>query len=319
MGRSGLKLSEISLGSWITFGKQVDVSEAVKTLAEAYDAGINFFDNAEVYALGESEKVMGQAFRQLGWRRGSYVVSTKFFWGLHDGVNQKNTLNRKRLMEAIDGSLSRLEMDYVDIAYCHRDDPETPIEEIVRVMNDMIVAGKALYWGTSEWTSDRIRLAFQVADRYGWHKPQVEQPQYNMFEREKFEVELAPAFQEFGIGSTIWSPLASGVLSGKYNDGIPEGSRMSLKGMEWLQKGITPERLDAVRKLADIAKELDGTMAQLAIAWCLKNPNVTTVITGASRIEQLRENLASEALVERLDDDVMARIDSILRAVPAVV
>ncbi len=311
LGRTGLKVSEISLGSWVTFGTQLDLDNAVNCLKEAYDAGINFFDNAEAYAMGDSERLMGESLRKLGLRRASYVISTKFYWGLHDGPNEKNTLNRKRLMDAIDGSLLRFGMDCIDLVYCHRDDLETPVEEVVRAMSDMIVAGKAHYWGTSEWSAARIQQAIEVADRYGWHKPQMEQPHYNLLGRARFEQEYRPLFEQHGYGSTTFSPLASGLLSGKYLDGIPEGSRMSMKNMEWLKASLTDENLGRVRALAALAEELGSTVSQLAIAWVLMNPNVSSVITGASRIEQLRENLGAAAVAEQLDDDTMARIDAI--------
>lgn len=311
MGRSGLKLSVLSLGSWVSFHKQVDVDAAVEIMQAAYDGGVNFFDNAEVYALGQSEVVMGEALKKLGWRRGSYVVSTKFFWGLNDGPNEKNTLNRKRLMEAIDGSLERIQLDEIDLVYCHRDEPDTPVEEIVHAFHDMIVAGKAHYWGTSEWSSNRIIAAWRYADKHGLHRPVVEQPQYNLFERERFEGDLSVAIDHCGIGTTTWSPLASGVLTGKYNDGIPEGSRLSLSGMEWLQSAVTPERIEKVRQLSAIAEEMGCSTTQLALAWCAKNPRVTTVITGASRKSQLEENLGALAVLEQLDAEAMARIDAI--------
>lgn len=311
MGRSGLKLSVLCLGSWVSFHKQVDVDAAVEIMQAAYDGGVNFFDNAEVYALGQSEVVMGEALKKLGWRRGSYVVSTKFFWGLNDGPNEKNTLNRKRLMEAIDGSLERIQLDEIDLVYCHRDEPDTPVEEIVHAFHDMIVAGKAHYWGTSEWSSNRIIAAWRYADKHGLHRPVVEQPQYNLFERERFEGDLSVAIDHCGIGTTTWSPLASGVLTGKYNDGIPEGSRLSLSGMEWLQSAVTPERIEKVRQLSAIAEEMGCSTTQLALAWCAKNPRVTTVITGASRKSQLEENLGALAVLEKLDAETMARIDAI--------
>lgn len=311
MGRSGLKLSVLSLGSWVSFHKQVDVDAAVEIMQAAYDGGVNFFDNAEVYALGQSEVVMGEALKKLGWRRGSYVVSTKFFWGLNDGPNEKNTLNRKRLMEAIDGSLERIQLDEIDLVYCHRDEPDTPVEEIVHAFHDMIVAGKAHYWGTSEWSSNRIIAAWRYADKHGLHRPVVEQPQYNLFERERFEGDLSVAIDHCGIGTTTWSPLASGVLTGKYNDGIPEGSRLSLSGMEWLQSAVTPERIEKVRQLSAIAEEMGCSTTQLALAWCAKNPRVTTVITGASRKSQLEESLGALAVLEKLDAETMARIDAI--------
>ncbi|MCC7435052.1 MAG: aldo/keto reductase [Methanoregulaceae archaeon] len=311
MGRSGLQLSVLSYGSWVSFHNQVDVGSAVELMTAAYDAGINFYDNAEVYARGASETVMGEALKTLGWRRGNYVVSTKFFWGLHDGPNEKNTLNRKRLMEAIDGSLERMQLDEIDLVYCHRDEVETPVEEIVHAFHDMIVAGKAHYWGTSEWTSTRIIEAWRYAERHGLHRPVVEQPQYNLVERRKFEGDLSVALEHCGIGTTTWSPLASGLLTGKYNDGIPEGSRLALEGMEWLQGIVTPERIEKVRQFEAVAKDLGCTNSQLAIAWCAKNPRVTSVIMGATKMSQLEDNLGALGVLEKLDEETMTRIDGI--------
>ncbi len=239
LGRSGLKVSELSFGSWVTYGNQLGHDLARECMAAAFDAGVNFFDNAEVYAKGESETIMGAVLKKMGWRRSSYIVSTKFFWGLHDGPNEKNTLNRKYLMQAIDGSLARLQLDYVDIAYCHRPDPDTPLEETVQAMSDMIAAGKASYWGTSEWSAAEIAAAWHIADRHHWHKPVTEQPQYNLLHRERVEREYARIFVDLGIGATVWSPLASGLLTGKYNDGIPPDSRGTLKGYEWLAERLT--------------------------------------------------------------------------------
>lgn len=313
MGRSGLKLSALSYGSWVSFHNQVDISAAAELMQAAYDAGVNFFDNAEVYARGESETVMGAALKQLGWRRGSYIVSTKFFWGLHDGPNEKNTLNRKRLMEAIDGSLKRMQLDEIDLVYCHRDEPETPVEEIVHTFHDIIVAGKAHYWGTSEWSSNRIIEAWRYAERHGLHRPVVEQPQYSLIEHSKFEGDLTVALDHCGIGTTTWSPLASGLLTGKYNDGIPEGSRLALEGMEWLQGIVTPERIAKVRQFEVVAKDLGCTNSQLAIAWCLKNPHVTSVILGATKMSQLHDNLGALDVVEKLDEETMGRLATIFR------
>ncbi len=313
LGRSGLKVSELSLGSWVTFGLQVNEDLARECMAAAYDAGVNFFDNAEVYAGGKSETVMGAALKKLGWRRSSYIVSTKFFWGLHDGPNEKNTLNRKRLLEAIDGSLQRLQLDYVDLVFCHRPDPETPIEETVWAMHNIIERGKALYWGTSEWSAAEIMEAWQIAERHHLHKPVMEQPQYNMLYRERVEKEYARLYQDIGLGTTVWSPLASGLLTGKYNDGIPADSRLSLPGYEWLRPHIfKPGRIEKVKRLAPIAADLGVSMAQMALAWCLKNPNVSTVITGASRVEQVKENMKALEVVEKLTPEVMKRIDEAL-------
>jgi voltage-dependent potassium channel beta subunit len=315
LGRSGIKVSELAFGSWVTYGNQLDEGIARECMAAAHDAGVNFFDNAEVYAKGRSESIMGDALAKLGWRRESYVVSTKFYWGLHDGPNQKNTLNRKYLMQAIDGSLSRLRLDHVDLVFCHRADPETPIEETVRAMHDMIVAGKALYWGTSEWSAAEIAAAWEIAERHHLHKPVMEQPQYNLFHRERVEKEYARLYGDYGIGTTTWSPLASGLLTGKYSDGVPADSRAALKGFEWLAERILePRRVQQVKSLAPIAGELGCTLAQMSLAWCLKNPNVSTVITGASRPSQVTENMKALDVVPKLTSDVMARIEAIATA-----
>jgi voltage-dependent potassium channel beta subunit len=310
LGRSGLKVSVLSLGSWVTFAKQVDESLAVDCMSAAYDAGVNFFDNAEAYEGGSSEKVMGKALSELGWPRQSYVVSTKLFWGIDGFVNTTNTLNRKYLHHAIDGSLERLGLDFVDLLFCHRADPETPIEETVWALSDLIEAGKALYWGTSEWTADEIRAAWEVAERHHLHKPVMEQPQYNLLWRRRVEAEYARLYQDIGLGLTVWSPLASGLLTGKYLDGVPEGSRAALEGYDWLSPMLTDERRNAkVRALKEVADGLGCSLAQLAIAWCAKNPHVSTVITGASRLQQVKENMAALEVLPRLDDEVMRRID----------
>jgi voltage-dependent potassium channel beta subunit len=312
LGRAGIRVSELSLGSWVTFGNQADVDRAVEIMAAAYEYGVNFFDNAEVYAGGRAEEIMGEALKRLGWRRGSYLVSTKFYWGLYDNVNERNTLNRKRLIEGINESLKRLGLEYVDIIFCHRPDPTTPIEETVWAMHNIIEWGKALYWGTSEWSAAEIVAAIEIAERHHLHKPITEQPQYNLFERQRVEKEYARLFKDYGYGATTWSPLASGLLSGKYLQGIPEGSRASLPGYEWLRDSILhPQRLEKVRALQPIATELGCTLSQLAIAWCLKNPNISTVITGASRVEQVHENMRALEVVEKLTPDVMQRIEAI--------
>ena len=310
LGRSGLRISELSLGSWVTYGNQVDTRLARECMAAAYDAGANFFDNAEVYAKGESERIMGVALKELNWRRSSYIVSTKLYWGLHDGPNEKNTLNRKYLMQAIDGSLARLQLQFVDLVFCHRADSHTPLEETVRAMSDMITAGKALYWGTSEWTAAEIVAAWHIADKHHLHKPVMEQPQYNILHRERVDEEYARLYADIGLGTTIWSPLASGLLTGKYNDGIPPDSRGTVKGYEWLQERLTDQgKLAKVRKLAPIAKDLGCTLAQMSLAWCLKNPHVSTVITGASRPSQVAENMRALDVVPKLTPEVMAQID----------
>lgn len=312
LGRTGIRVSELSFGSWVTFHNQAGVESAVEMMAAAYDHGVNFFDNAEVYASGKSEEVMGDALKTLRWRRSSYLVSTKIYWGLHDGVNEKNTLNRKRLIEGINGSLERLQMDYVDLLYCHRPDATTPIEETVWAMHNIIEWGKALYWGTSEWAASEIIEAIQIAERHHLHKPVVEQPQYNLFERKRLEGDYVRFYNEYGYGTTTWSPLASGLLSGKYNKGIPKDSRGGLKGYEWLHDRLTDqERLARVAALEPIAKELGGTLSQLAIAWCLKNPFVSSVITGASRVEQVHENLKAGEIADKITPEVMERIDAI--------
>jgi len=317
LGRSGLQVSELSLGSWITAGNQVGEQDFSECMAAAYDHGVNFFDNAEAYAAGKAEQVMGAAFKKLGWRRSSYVVSTKFYWGLYDGPNEKNTLSRKRLFEAIDGSLERFNLDYVDLVFCHRADATTPIEETVWALHNIIEQGKALYWGTSEWTAAEIVAAIEIAERHHLHKPVMEQPRYNMLARERFEKEYARLFKDYGYGSTIFSPLAFGVLTGKYNDGIPTESRASFKGNEWLRDSVTnPESLARVKALQPIAAELGCTLAQLALAWCLKNPNVSSVITGASRVEQVHENMKALDVVEKLTPAVMQRIEDTLQNRP---
>ncbi|MDH4052504.1 MAG: aldo/keto reductase [Rubrivivax sp.] len=314
LGRTGLRVSSLSLGSWVTYHNQVDAGSAVEMMAAAYDAGVNFFDNAEVYAGGRSEQIMGQALKTLGWPRLNYVVSTKFFWGLDregDAVNRKDTLNRKYLMQAMDGSLRRFGLDHVDVIYCHRSDPHTPIEETVRAMSDLITQGKALYWGTSEWSAADIRAAWDLADRHGWHKPVVEQPQYHLFHRRRVEQEYARLYEDTGLGLTTWSPLASGLLTGKYRGGIPADSRGALENMAFLRDGLTDAAKNAaVAQLEPIAAELGGSLAQLSIAWVAKNPRVSSVITGASRLSQVQANLGALALLDKLTPDVMARIDA---------
>jgi voltage-dependent potassium channel beta subunit len=312
LGRAGIQVSELSFGSWVTFHNQADVKAAVDMMSAAYEAGVNFFDNAEVYAGGKSEEVMGAALKQLGWRRSSYLVSTKFYWGIHDHVNEKNTLNRKRLIEGINGSLERLQLDYVDIIYCHRADKATPIEETVWAMHNIIEWGQAIYWGTSEWSAAEIVAAIEIAERHHLHKPVTEQPVYNLFERHRFTDEYQRVYKEYGYGTTIWSPLASGLLTGKYGKGIPEGSRGALKGYDWLRDHLTnQEKLAKVQALEPLAKELDCTLAQLALAWCLKNPYVSTVITGASRVEQVHQNMKASEVAPKITSEIMERIDDI--------
>jgi len=315
LGRAGLKVSALSFGSWVTYGNQVDEKAAVEMMSAARDYGVNFFDNAEVYALGLSEELMGAALKKLGWDRLTYIVSTKFFWGLKtrfgDGINEKNTLNRKYLMQAIDASLQRFGLDFIDIVYCHRPDPETPLEETVQAMHDMIARGKALYWGTSEWSAADVHAAWQIADRHHLHKPVVEQPQYNLFHRKRVEQEYQRLYADIGLGLTTWSPLASGLLTGKYAQGVPSDSRAGLKSMTWMQERLLDrQRNDIVAKLAAVAKEIGCTTAQLAIAWCLKNSQVSTVITGASRIAQLHENMKALEIAALLTPEVMSRIQA---------
>jgi voltage-dependent potassium channel beta subunit len=309
-------VSELSLGSWVTYGNQVDESAARETLSAARDAGVNFFDNAEVYAGGKSETLMGNALKQLGWERESYIISTKFYWGIAEGINRKNTLNRKYLHHAIDGSLQRLQLDYVDLVFCHRPDPNTPIEETVWAMHDMIQRGKALYWGTSEWSAAEIVAAWQIADRHHLHKPVMEQPQYNLFHRQRVEQEYARLCDDLGLGLTTWSPLASGVLTGKYANGIPAGSRSTLPGYAWLQETVTnPAWIAATERLRPLSAELGCTLSQLAIAWCASNPHVSTVITGASRTAQVIENMGAIDIMPQLNAALLQEIDEAVGAV----
>jgi voltage-dependent potassium channel beta subunit len=312
LGKAGIQVSELSFGSWVTFHNQADVDAAVEMMAAAHEYGVNFFDNAEVYAGGKSEEVMGEAFKRLGWRRSSYLVSTKFYWGLNDGVNEKNTLNRKRLIEGINSSLERFGLDYVDLIYCHRPDKTTPIEETVWAMHNIIEWGKAMYWGTSEWSAAEIVSAIEIAERHHLHKPVTEQPIYNLFERHRFSSEYERVYRDYGYGTTTWSPLASGMLTGKYNQGIPEGSRGTLKGYDWLHEALTDkDRIAMVQALEPIAGDLGCTLSQLSLAWCLKNPYVSTVITGASRVEQVHENMKASEIAPRLTPEILEKIDMI--------
>ena len=315
LGRSGLRVSTLSLGSWVTYHNQVDDHAAVELMAAAFDAGVNFFDNAEVYAGGRSEEVMGRALKQLAWPRLNYVVSTKFYWGLDregDAVNRKDTLNRKYLMQAMDGSLARMGLDFIDLIYCHRPDPHTPLEETVRAMSDLISQGKALYWGTSEWSAADIHSAWHLADRHGWHKPVMEQPEYNLFHRQRVEKEYARLYQDTGLGLTTWSPLASGLLTGKYRDGVPDGSRGAMDNMAFLRESLLDKQKNAaVAALEPIAQELGCTLAQLALAWVAHNPQVSTVITGASKLSQLQSNLGALDVMGKLTPELVARIDAI--------
>ena len=315
LGRSGLKVSVLSFGSWVTFGNadQLETAkQAAECLSAAKDAGVNFFDNAEAYSAGESERVMGAAFRELGWKRHEYIVSTKLFWGLHDAPNMRNTLNRKYLRQAIDGSLERFGLDFVDLVFCHRPDPTTPIEETVWAMSDMINRGQALNWGTSEWSADEIRAAYDIADRHNLHKPLMEQPQYNILWRDRVEKDYKRLYEDIGLGTTTWSPLSSGLLTGKYLNGVPEGSRATLPGYEWLKGMLTDEgRNKKVADLKVIADELGISLTQLSLAWCAKNPNVSTVITGASSAAQVRENMTALDAMPLLTPEIMDRIDLI--------
>ncbi len=311
LGKAGIKVSALSFGSWVTFHNQLKTDTALQCMQAAWEAGVNFFDNAEVYAGGRSETIMGQVFKELRWPRESYLVSSKFYWGLSKGPNTQNTLNRKYLSQAIDRCLERFGLDFLDLVFCHRADPDTPVEETVWAMHDMIAAGKAHYWGTSEWPAEAIAEAYDIAERHHLHKPVMEQPQYNLLWRDRVEKEYAPLYRDHGMGTTTWSPLASGALTGKYLDTVPDVSRGALPGYEWLKEHITsPANREKIRKVIGIAKELDCSPAQLAIAWCAKNPHVSTVITGASRVEQVRENMAALEVLPRLTEEVMSRLNT---------
>ncbi|GAB4569708.1 MAG: aldo/keto reductase [Rhizobacter sp.] len=319
LGRSGLQVSELSLGSWVTYHNQVDVNAAKEMMAAAYDGGVNFFDNAEAYADGQSEVVMGEALKALKWPRLNYIVSTKFFLGLARkeplAINRRATLNRKYLAQAIDGSLQRMGLDFIDLVYCHRPDPHTPIEETVWAMSDMITQGKALYWGTSEWSAGDIRAAYEIADKHHLHKPLMEQPQYHLFHRKRVEKQYLRLYEDIGLGLTTWSPLASGLLTGKYKNGVPDDSRGARRDMAFIVESLTDQAKNAaVAQLEVVAADLGCSMAQLAIAWAAKNPRVSTVITGASKISQLQSNLAAAELIPKLTPEVLQRIDLI--AVP---
>jgi voltage-dependent potassium channel beta subunit len=318
LGTSGLKISALSLGAWVTYGEQVDEDITLKCMTTAHEAGVNFFDNAEAYGSGNAEIVMGKVIKKTGWKRSDLVISTKIFWG--GGGPNNSGLSWKHIVEGVNASLQRLQMDYVDLVFCHRPDIETPIEETVRAMNQVINQGKAFYWGTSEWNADQIMEAYSIARREHLIPPTMEQPEYNMFHRQRIEREYIRLYKEIGLGTTIWSPLASGLLTGKYNQGIPEGTRFALEGYGWLRKRLESEEgrqnVEKVRHLSEIAEELGYTMAQMAIAWCLKNPNVSTVITGASRPDQVQENMKALDIVALLDDEVMARIEGILENKP---
>ena len=316
LGKSGLRLSELSFGAWVTFAQQISNETAEELMTIAYDSGANFFDNAEAYAEGRAEIVMGKILKKKGWLRDTFIVSSKVFWG-GDRPNQEG-LSRKHVIEACDAALRRLQVDYLDLYFCHRPDPDTPIEETVRAMSDLIAQGKVLYWGTSEWSAAGILRAHTIAREWHLVPPTMEQPQYNMFEREKVEREFAPLYEKVGLGTTVWSPLASGLLTGKYNAGDPGDTRISMPMYSWLRQQFETEearrRLEKVKQLAGVAGDLGVTLPKLALAWCLKNPNVSTVITGASKPEQVRENMKAGDIVPQLDDGVMQRIDTILQS-----
>jgi len=314
LGRSGLKVSEISLGSWVTMGSQIDEKTSADLIHTAFDQGINFFDNADIYALGKAETVMGKAIKAIPRER--LVISSKVFWPTMEGPNGRG-LSRKHVFESIHASLERLDVDYLDLYFCHRFDPDTPVEEVVFTMNTLIQQGKILYWGTSEWRASQIALAYGIARQYNLIPPTMEQPQYHMFHRRRVEHELAPLCDEIGIGLTTWSPLSSGILTGKYNEGIPKGTRASLEDMAWLKDHITQERIDKVRQLEAVAKELGITTAQLAIAWLLRRKEVSSVITGATKRAQLEENIAAREVVDQLSNGILERIEVILDNDPA--
>jgi voltage-dependent potassium channel beta subunit len=321
MGRTGLQLSVLSFGSWVTFHKQIDDQAASRLMERAYESGINFFDNAEAYALGESEKMMGRVLKNLGWERSSYVVSSKAFFGWRGKQNKPNQtgLSRKHLFEACHEALQRLQLEYLDLYFCHRPDPQVPIEEVVWTMHNLIQQGKILYWGTSQWSGAEIMEAHRVSQQYGLIGPVVEQPQYNMFERYKMEMDYLPVFRNVGMGTTIWSPLAAGFLTGKYLEGIPEGSRLGIAGFEWLKdRWLQQGKIDVLRKLVALSRRLGVSMSSLAIAWTIRNPHVTTAILGATRIEQLEENLKALEVLPLLTTDVMSEIDTILGNKPVL-
>lgn len=320
LGRSGLKVSALSFGSWVTFGDQVDEQIAYNCMVEAYDAGVNFFDNAEVYSEGKSEIMMGNIIKKAGWKRSDLVLSTKIFWG-GEGPNDSG-LSYKHIIEGTDAALKRMQTDYVDLIFCHRPDIHTPVEETVWAMNQVIQSGKAFYWGTSEWPAWQIREAYSVARRENLRPPLMEQPQYNMFHRERVEREYAALYDDIGLGTTIWSPLASGLLTGKYNDGIPDDSRLSLEKYDWLRKSLLEsdegkKNLEKTGKLAELCNEAGLSMPELALLWCLKNPNVSTVITGASKPEQVRQNMKTLEKKELLTGDVVEKVEEILNNRPS--
>lgn len=312
LGKAGIQVSELSLGSWLTFSDRSALDDTVEIMATAFDAGVNFFDNAEVYAGGKAEELMGAALKKLGWRRASYLVSTKLYWGLHAGPNQENTLNRKYLLEGIAGSLKRLDMDYVDLLFCHRPDASTPIEETVWAMHNIIERGQALYWGTSEWSAADVLTAIDIAAQNRLHKPVVEQPIYNLFVRHRFGPEYESVYDKHGYGSTVFSPLASGMLTGKYQDGIPADSRGAQHDFDWLKYELTSsERRAKVAALQPLAADMGASLAQFSLAWCLQNPWVSTVMTGATRVQQVRENMQAVDFVDKFTSEVLAEIERI--------
>jgi len=323
LGKSGLQISALSFGAWVTFGKQIGDPVAERLLHAAYDAGVNFFDNAETYADGQAELVMGAILKKSGWRRSSYLVSSKAYFGWEDDKPNQTGLSRKHLVEACHDALRRLQVDYLDLYYCHRPDPTVPLLETARAMHDLIVQGKVLYWGTSEWSAAQIAEAQRLCTVHNLHAPIVEQPQYNLFHRSRVEKEFAPLYASAtGLGTTIWSPLASGLLTGKYNDGVPPDSRLNAPGMEWLrdvilQDSSTPQKLAAARKLAAVAAELGTTLPRLGVAWCLTNPHISSVILGASRVEQLTENLGALDVLPKLTPAILKQIDAISKPVAA--
>ena len=321
LGKSGLQVSVLSFGSWVSFSKQIDDKIASDLMNMAYDSGINFFDNAEVYALGESEKMMGRILKKKKWDRTSYVLSSKAYFGWRGKENKPNQTgnSRKHLTEACHEALQRMQVDYLDLFFCHRADKNTPILETVQTMNTLIQQGNILYWGTSEWTGVEIMEAHRIAEKYSLIGPTMEQPQYNLFERKKVEADYSEIYKNVGLGTTIWSPLSSGLLTGKYNDGIPKNSRFALEGFEWLKDGIvTEEKIKKVKKLGELAAKLGVSLATLSIAWCIKNPNVSTAILGATKKVQLTENLKALEVVKILTDDVMEKIEKIMNNKPAI-
>lgn len=321
LGKTGLQLSVLSYGSWVTFAKQIDDSVSDRLMSIAYDNGVNFFDNAEVYSRGESEKMMGRVLKSKNWERSSYTVSSKVFFGWRGEANKPNQhgLSRKHIVEGCHEALERFQMDYLDLFFCHRPDRNVPVEEVVRTMNTLIQQGKILYWGTSEWSAAEIMEAHMIAKELGLEGPAMEQPQYNLFERQKVEADYYTIFRNIGMGTTIWSPLASGLLTGKYNNGIPDDSRLALEGFEWLKdRTLSEGRLGRVQELDTVAKDLNTSLATLAIAWCIRNPNVTTAILGATKENQLTENLKALDVYPNITDEVAERIDDIMKTRPVM-